>query len=81
MLGAPGCSPVSTPLIRHCSQTKSYTVYKIMSSTKYHAKQFELYYLTEVLRWELYNSSPNMFRDLVHNSALFDVKLILSRSR
>jgi len=27
-----------------------------MFSTKYHAKQLEPYYLTKVLRWELYSS-------------------------
>jgi len=53
-------------------------------SSKYHAKATWTvgYYLTEVLRWELNNSyTYYLFRDLVDNSALFDVRLIPSRSR
>jgi len=43
--------------------------------------QLELYYLNEVLRWELYSSYIEIFRDQVDNSALFDLRLIFSRSR
>jgi len=50
-------------------------------STKYHAKQLEPYYLTEILSWELYNIyTYQLFCDLVDIAGLFDLRLIPSRS-
>ena len=51
-------------------------------STKYHAKATWTVLLAWSCRWQLYNSyAPWLFRDLVNNSALFDLRLIPSRSR